>query len=62
MRSPSLIEDADGIRSVVGLRENILINGHDGPGFGIAYGPGEKWLGTCTSGVSTSGRQVVLNC
>ncbi len=30
MRSPSLIENADGIRSVVGLGENILTNGHDG--------------------------------
>ncbi len=31
MWTPSLIQDADEIaRSVVGLRENILTNGHDG--------------------------------
>ena len=30
MRSPSLIEDADKIARSVGLRENILTNGHDG--------------------------------
>ncbi len=30
MRSPSYNEDAEIARSVVGLRENILTNGHDG--------------------------------
>ena len=30
MRSPSLIEDVEKIARSVGLRENILTNGHDG--------------------------------